>query len=651
MGTYSKPEIIKNDPFSAAREGLNKGAKQLATNIANTKKANATAAAAAAKAAAEKEKRERLKDKDAEKYRSKLNSLAQPKIKAFPDKFKSFTNDLIDELMTLPYESTEWNQMVGRITNYTDLSNNAMKLLEREVASFKGSYSRPQGSANGTVSTTPLNSGVSGARLKSKNQQENDWWILMDTFVNKKGAGIEFSTGDEGGAVGLTMEHPDNERIDPNTQATYYLQPGDKDYKENITLNFAAYQDRTSEGYDLISVTSQEDFNDGAKNAFQLAGGKSVYNDLKEQIENITKSGGKINTQQIISYERSNQMIKDKITSDLNTFLPDNRDARQNMWQMLQGEQRNTTNGAEDWSVFDENNQGMRDAYADLLAEKVIADFAKEDKEINKIKNVKPSDKAVRLNNYRTNGIPIGFNNPSNQTRGITDNIKIKDNNGQVVGSLTDVIEGGKMTPANIKILAETIGPYQDANGDYSTRGDVIIDILQNSGSTTGKQYEHGRDLKTKIYNEYANLAALATGSTTLTEDQVLQFAAGKMQAVPSDKATWVDPNATAQVMANFNGADNIHQDDVWETSGARAKKIAIGDKQFNSKAFEQLLYESLDLSAAERRDLMSGAGVGGGATTTTTNKKVGYKTQAAAQAAATGNQTVVQIGSSWFIK
>ena len=648
MGTYTKPEIIKNDPFSAAREGINRGAKQLATNRIERKKREATAAGAAAKAAAEKEKRERLKDKDAEKYRTKLNSLSQPKIEAFPDKFKSFADGLIDELMLLPYESNDWNKMVGRITNYTDLSNNAMKLLEREVASFKGSYGLPQGSANGTVSTTALKSGVSGARLKTRNKQENDWWILMDTFVNKKGAGIEFSTGDKGGAVGLTMEHPDNERIDPNTQATYYLQPGDKDYEKPITLNFAAYQDRTMEGYDLISVTSQEDFNDGIKNSFQLAGGKSVYNDLKEQIENITRSGGKINTQQIISYERSNQMIKDKIMSDLNAFLPDNRNARQNTWQMLQGEALNTTN--EDWSVFDENNQGMRDAYATLLGDKVVADFAKEDKEINKLKNVKPSDKAVRLNNYRTNGIPIGFNNPSDQTRGITDNIMIKDANNQIVGNLTSVIEGGKMTPANIKILAETIGPYQDSNGDYSTRGDVIIDILQNSGSTTGKQYEHGRDLKTKIFNEYSALAALATGSNSLTEDQVLQFAAGKMQAVPSDKATWVDPNATAQVMANFNGADNIHQDDVWETGGARAKKIAIGDKKFNSKAFEQLLYESLDLSAAERRDLMSGAPVGGGAATTTTNKKVGYKTQAEAQAAAKPNQTVYEVKGSWFI-
>ncbi len=671
MGTYTKPEIIKNDPFSAAREGLNRGAKQLATNVANTKKANATAAAAAAKAAAEKAKREQRQNKDAEKLRSGLNSLDQPKIKAFPDKFKSFTNDLIDELMTLPYESNDWNEMVGRIESYTDLSNNAMQLLEREVASFKNSYNMPQGAGGGLVTSSPLKSGVSGARIKSNDSAENDWWILMDTFVNKKGAGIEFSTGDKGGAVGLTMPHPDNEQFvitnDPNNPVTYYLQPGDPDYKENITLNFAQYQDKTSQGYDLINVTSREDFNKGAKDAFALTGGKAAYQDLRDKAERIFTQNGKINTETIISYEQSNERIRDKIVNDLDTFLPDNRNSRQNMWQMLQGESRNTSLSLpvaqqEDWSIFDENNQGMRDAYAELLADKVISDNAKDDKIINKIKNVKAGDKQKRLDNYRNNGLNMSFNDLGVKGNELTKSI-MTDING-VKTSLFEVIKGGKMKPNQIHELVEGIINNRDKNGDAYIAADVLMPILQASStaSGSGKTYQIGRDLRTEVINDYKALAQIATDQMTpgqMSDDDIIAFAAGKLTQKPGDRATWTaNGQASSQtIMPQKTGMDQISGDDLWETSGARAKRV-VNSNNYDSQALEKLIYKNLDfLSNKERDDLMTGANMGGSGSATTsggskqTNLGKAYSNKADAQAAATGSQKVVKIGNSFYIK
>ena len=667
MGTYTKPEIIKNDPFSAAREGLNRGAKQLATNVANTKKANATAAAAAAKAAAEKLKREQRQNKDAEKLRSGLNSLDQPKIKAFPDKFKGFTNGLIDELMTLPYESNAWNEMVGRIESYTDLSNNAMQLLEREVASFKNSYSMPQGSGNGLVTSSPLKSGVSGARIKSNDSAENDWWILMDTFVNKKGAGIEFSTGDKGGAVGLTMQHPDNEQIDntKNPPVTYYLQPGDKDYKENITLNFAQYQDKTSKGYDLINVTSREDFNKGAKDAFALTGGKAAYRDLKEKAERIFTQNGKINTETIISYEQSNERIKDKIVNDLDTFLPDNRNARQNMWQMLAGESRNTTTSLpfaqqEDWSIFDENNQGMRIAYAELLADKVIADNAKDDKIINKIKNVKAGDKQKRLDNYRNDGLNMSFNDLGEKGNELTKSI-MTDING-VKTPLFEVIKGGKMKPNQIHELVEGIITQKDDQGDAYIAADVLMPILQSSStaSGTGKTYEIGRDLRERVVEEYKILAQIATDQMNpgqMSDDDIIAFAAGKLSQKPGDRATWTaNGQASSQtIMPQKTGMDQISGDDLWETSGARARKI-VDSKNYDAQALEKLIYKNLDfLSNKERDDLMTGANIGGsgnannGGGTKENNLGTPYATKDKAIKAANGKK-VVNVDGKYYI-
>lgn len=622
MGTYQQPDIIKNDPFGAMRAGVQKGFEGMAKAQQASNAAAAKQAAASMKAANKAAADEKKKLKEGYKWKAKLNSLDQVDEPSFQNKFKGFVNQKIDdELMTTEFESQEWYDKVEQIQTYVNLSDNAIKLLEREVEEYKKQFTITQSPNGGPPVYTPNKPGVGNSRLLTNNKEENDNYLIIEQLVRNNGKGIKFSSGENNSNVGLSMEHPDNERIDPTTQATYYLKPGDNGYKPPIEFNFKVYQDAKADGYDLINSTSQDKFNTSTENTFALTGGKSAFNDLKEEFEKIKSSGGKMTTSTVITYERSRDMIREKIVNDLDRYLPDDPNEIQNNWQLLQGAAQ-----AGMPAVFDRNDPAQRAMYSKLLAEKVIADNEKDDQVFNEVKKAKLSDSDVRMNNYRNDGIPTTSTRPSAGVEAFLSRQVSSD--GQT--NLAEVLMSGKIKPADIHKISESIKDYQRGQGDPVSRGDVLIDILnQSSGNAQmGKKYHVGEDIQQDVLNNYRalylKLHPTQVQSPTVNAE-ILKFAAGKMPQKPHDKATWNDPNQPFAVQGLFGGADKIGADDVWQTGVGKPRRI-IDENNFTTELMDDLIYRSLDISARERQDLKSGVNLGGTSSTKKTTVNLGNK-------------------------
>ena len=140
-----------------------------------------------------------------------------------------------------------------------------------------------------------------------------------------------------------------------------------------------------------------------------------------------------------------------------------------------------------------------------------------------------------------------------------------------------------------------------------------------------------------------------------VSNEEIIDFAAGNLKQKPNDQATWNSQNAKFQPLGLFNGADTIKEGDLWETGVGKAKKILI-EGQWTDNMVQDIIYKNLNLSNKERSDIMSGYTPPGKATTTSakSNVKLGksYADKNAALAAVgSSNKKPIKIGKKWYLQ